>query len=206
MILLIGVAAGLLCGFLRAYLNKTAYQPYPLRIVWLVLVAMAGQWFAFSFPLTRAALPESAIRITLVLSQLMLLAFVLGNWKVPGFWLLGAGLVLNLTVIVSNGGLMPISPETVNWLLPDAAPNSWQIGDRLGYGKDIVLLKDETFLWFLSDRFRTPAGMAYKVAFSLGDIFIALGAFWLFWSIGGRARETLKQENNHVTTDLHPSH
>src|SRR5574340_173302 len=120
MILLTGVAGGLLCGFLRAYLNKRPYQPYQLRLAWLVLLAMAGQWFAFSFPPTRGSLPDTAIRILLVLSQLTLLAFVLRNWKVPGFWLLGAGLLLNLTVIVLNGGLMPISPETVRWLLPDS--------------------------------------------------------------------------------------
>lgn len=206
MILLTGVAAGLLCGFVRAYLNKKPYQPYHLRLAWLVLLAMAGQWFAFSFPPARASLPDTVIRILLVLSQFTLLAFVLGNWKVPGFWLLGAGLLLNLMVIVLNGGLMPISPETVKWLLPNAQPDSWQIGERLGFGKDIVLLKEDTILWALSDRFRTPSGMFYKVAFSLGDIFIALGAFWLFWSMGSRARETTEQEKYHVSTDLHTSH
>lgn len=205
MILLTGVAAGLLGGFLRAYLNKRSYQPYQLRLAWLVLLAMAGQWVAFSFPASRTALPDNAIRILLVLSQLTLLVFVFRNWKTPGFWLLGAGLLLNLTVILLNGGLMPITPETVRWLRPDAPENSWQIGQRLGYGKDIVLDKGDTILWFLSDRFRTPSGVGYKVAFSLGDVFIALGAFWLFWSIGGRGRETLKQEKSHVSTGLHPS-
>lgn len=205
MILLIGVAAGLLCGFLRAYLNKRAYQPYHLHLTWLVLLAMAAQWMAFSFPLTRESLPGTAIRIILVLSQLTLLVFVAGNWKIPGFWLLGAGLLLNLTAIVCNGGLMPISPETVRWLLPETQEGTWQIGERLGFGKDVVLPRDETILWFLSDRIRTPSGMSYKVAFSLGDIAIALGAFWLFWSIGGRERELQNEENYHVSTDLHPS-
>lgn len=101
---------------------------------------------------------------------------------------------------------MPISPETVQWLLPDAPANSWQIGERLGFGKDIVLEKGDTILWFLSDRIRTPLGIGYKVAFSLGDVLIALGAFWLFWSIGGRARVSIEQENYHVSTSLHSSH
>lgn len=206
MILLIGVAAGLLCGLLRAYLNKRSFQPYHLRLAWLVILAMAAQWIAFSIPLSRNSLPDNAIRIILVLSQLTLLVFVLGNRKIPGFWLLGAGLALNLTVIVLNGGLMPISPETVRWLLPDAQPTSWQIGERLGYGKDIVLQKEDTILWFLSDRFHTPSGFPSRVAFSLGDVFIALGAFWLFWSIGGRARETTEQEKYHVSSDFHSSH
>ena len=205
MILLIGVAVGLLSGLLRATLNKKPYQPYDLRLVWLVLFAMAAQWFAFNFPLTRASLPETAIRLTLVLSQLTLLVFVIGNRKTPGFWLLGIGLVLNLTVIVLNGGMMPVTPETVSWLRPDFQADSWQIGERLGYGKDVVLPRGETILWFLSDHFRTPSWLPYRVAFSLGDIFIALGAFWLFWSIGGRARSTPIQENYHVSTDLPPN-
>lgn len=205
MILLIGVAAGLIGGLLRAALRKKAYKPYNLRLVWLVLLAMAAQWVAFSFPLIRSSLPDIVIRLTLVLSQLTLLVFVIGNLKIPGFWLLGIGLALNLTVIVLNGGMMPVSPDTVSWLRPDFQADSWQIGERLGYGKDVVLPKGETILWFLSDQFRTPAWMPYRVAFSLGDIFIALGAFWLFWSIGGRAGLTSLQENYHVTTDLPPN-
>lgn len=202
MILLIGVAFGLLSGLLRATLNKKRYQPYDLRLVWLVLLAMAAQWFAFSFPPTRSSLPETAIQLILVLSQLTLLVFVIGNRKTPGFWLLGIGLVLNLTVIVLNGGMMPVSPDTVRWLMPNSQADAWQIGERLGYGKDVVLPRGDTILWFLSDQIRTPSWMPYRVAFSLGDIFIALGAFWLFWSIGGRAKTNSIQENYHVSTDL----
>lgn len=205
MILLIGVVVGLLCGFLRATLGKRAYQPYTLHFVWLVLLAMAAQWLVLSFPLTRASMPDYVVQLTLVLSQLTLLVFVIGNRKTPGFWLLGLGLVLNLTVIVLNGGLMPTTPETATWLSPDTPANSWQIGERFGYSKDIVLPRAETNLWFLSDQFRTPSWMAYRVAFSLGDIFITVGAFWLFWSIGGQARESTSKENYHVPTNL-PSH
>lgn len=205
MILLIGVAAGLLSGLLRATLNKRAYQPYSLRLVWLVLLAMVGQWFVFTFPLTRASLPDVAVRLIFVLSQFTLLVFVMWNRKTPGFMALGIGLILNLTVIVLNGGLMPVSPETASWLFSDVQEQTWQVGERLGFSKDIVLPRDETVLWFLSDRFRTPSVLFFKVAFSLGDIFIAGGAFWLFWSIGSRARETSLQENYYVPNDL-PTH
>lgn len=205
MILLIGVAAGLLGGFLRATLNKRAYQPYSLRLVWLVILAMVGQWFVFTFPLTRASLPDVAVLSIFVLSQFMLLVFVMWNRKTPGFLALGIGLILNLSVIVLNGGLMPVSPETASWLFSDGQEFSWKVGERLGFSKDIVLPKGETVLWFLSDRFRTPSFLFYKAAFSLGDIFIAGGAFWLFWSIGGQARETSLQENTYVSNDL-PTH
>jgi len=204
MILLIGVAAGLLGGGIRAAVNKRTYQPYPLRLVWLVFLAITAQWFAFSFPLTRSSIPELGIRLILVLSQLALLIFTAANIRTPGFWVLGTGLVLNLLVISLNGGWMPISPETVQWLVPGSA-DSWQVGERLGYGKDIVLLKEDTILWFLSDLIHTPVGWSYKVAFSIGDIVIALGAFWLFWSIGGRERVSTLQENQNVSNYLPPS-
>ena len=202
MILLLAVLAGLLSGLLRAQLRKRAYQSFPLRLAWLVLVAIAAQWLIFSFPATRASLPGIVVRWIFVLSQLALLIFAWANRKTPGFWLLGAGLLLNLTVIALNGGLMPITPETVQWLRPDAPAGSWQIGERLGFGKDIVLPREETVLWFLSDRFRSFSRLSYRVAFSLGDVFIALGAFWLLWTMGGPAREQPLKEKNHVPDQL----
>ena len=72
---------------------------------------------------------------------------------------------------------MPISPENVSRLVPDAIPGSWQIGSRLGTGKDIVLAVDQTRLWWLSDRFLLPLP-GRDVAFSLGDVLIAAGAFY----------------------------
>jgi hypothetical protein len=86
--------------------------------------------------------------------------------------------------------MMPISPETVNRLVPNAPPGSWSIGARLGITKDIVLPEAKTMLAFLSDRFILPnwflkgsTGNAVA-AFSFGDVIIALGAFWVLWSFG----------------------
>ena len=52
------------------------------------------------------------------------------------------------------------------------------MGSRLGTGKDIVLAVDQTRLWWLSDRFLLPLPGGY-VAFSLGDVLIAVGAFFV---------------------------
>lgn len=196
MILLIAVIAGLLAGLVRSRVGKRIYHPPSLRLTWLVQAAFAAQWMLFSFPLTRTSLPDIVVRILFVLSQLALLAFAWINRKTPGFWLLGAGLLLNLTVIALNGGLMPIAPETVQWLRPDALPGSWQIGERLGTGKDIILPRGDTILWFLSDWFHSFSTDIYRVAFSLGDVIIALGAFWLLWSMGGTAQPNILQEKH----------
>lgn len=183
MILLIGIVLGLIAGFIRAKILKQPMHPIHLQGWWLVFLAFVPQLLAFNPPIKSIQIPDQWVAVLLVSSQTILLVFAWLNRKVPGGWLLGLGLLLNYLVIVMNGGLMPISPETVQSLIPDAPQGTWQIGERLGKTKDIVLPTSAMWLAFLSDRFTLPAWINYKVAFSLGDVFIALGAFWLFWSI-----------------------
>ncbi len=194
MILLTAVIAGLTFGLIRAKINHRPYHPFPFRLGWMVVVALIIQWLAFGFPLTKAIYPDEAASFSLVLSQFILLIFAWFNRKIPGFWLLTTGLILNLLVITLNGGFMPISPETVYWLRGDPSSAGWMVGERLGTGKDIVLPIEQTKLEFLSDRFRTPDNPYYRVAFSVGDVLIALGAFWLLWSVGGQVEPNSRKE------------
>lgn len=185
MILLIALVAGLTAGWLRAWRNKRAFQAIHLRYGWLVILAFIPQLVAFQWKVTSSSFPDAWAPVALVSSQVILLVFVWFNRRDPRVWVLGFGLLLNFLVIVLNGGLMPISPETVQKLIPNAPSGSWHIGEQLGTGKDIVLPSLSTRLWYLSDRFLLPAWLHYQVAFSLGDLFIAIGAFWLLWSLGG---------------------
>ncbi len=186
MFLLAAVLVGLLAGLMRAALFKRPLRSYKLRLTWLVLIAFIPQLFAFVLP-TKANFPDNWAPAALVVSQAGLLVFALANLKNPGFWLLGLGLILNLTVIALNGGLMPISPETVAVIFPDAS-GAHLLGERLGTGKDILLTVDQTRLWFLSDRFLIPYGPGYHVAFSLGDAIVCCGIIFALWSLGAPAK------------------
>lgn len=184
MILLIAIIVGLVAGIARAKIRGQKYLAPELKMGWLLLIAVIPQLFSFHQPQTASVAPDRLAAGVLVSSQVLLLIFVWANRKSPGFWALGIGLVLNLVVIVCNGGLMPISPETVYKLSPQAVIAPGYFGTRLGSSKEILLETWDTRIWWLSDFLVLPDWIPYRVAFSIGDLFIALGAFLLFWIHG----------------------
>ncbi len=193
MVLLAAVFIGLAAGFLRAFIGRRTYRIYDLKWSWLVLAAFIPQYFAFFNLKTRISISNNLASILLVSSLILLLAFSLFNIHKVSFWPILLGFFLNFLVILLNGGFMPISPITLQKLLPGRA-DTWTIGQRLGYGKDIVLTPEMTKLGFLSDRFLLPPIGNLRVAFSLGDVFIAIGVIWLLWSLGGTPGSIKKEK------------
>jgi hypothetical protein len=175
MILALAVVVGLVASLIR-------YRGYalermaaiPLRCAWLVLLALALQW-----PLLRAPAglrQQIAVQQVLFLaSHLLLLVFVGLNWRSTAVKIIGLGVVCNLIVIVANGGLMPITRETLAQINPGSSLAQFPFGAHYGYSKDVILPQQGTVLWLLSDILVLPPPFPWPTAFSLGDLIIALG-------------------------------
>jgi len=174
-ILLLSLVAGLVTGLAWAYGHKTPYHPPELRHFGLAFTAYLPQFVAIQLP---ALFPDWLDAACLILSQAFLFGFAWLNRKIIGMPILICGVALNLAVMAANGGFMPISPQTASRLISEEALLDIQPGSRIG-PKDILLLPQDTHLEWLADRFLPVAWFPYQVAFSLGDVFIAIGAFWI---------------------------
>jgi len=196
MILVPAVIIGLILGISRAWIGKREYRVYDLKAPGLVLLAFIPQFFIFFLPATRSKIPNLSASILFVSSLLILFVFSIFNIRKTSFWLVAAGYLLNTLVILLNGGWMPVSPQTAQKILPVSSTEILEIGERVGYSKDILLLPEETSLWFLSDWLTLPGWINYKAAFSVGDLFIFFGVIWLLWSLGGKEKELYKENSN----------
>lgn len=111
-------------------------------------------------------------RVLMIASYILLVAFAVANVRRPGLLIVGIGLLLNFLPVVSNGGLMPITPQTLE--RTGAVPQGVSPGDWVPDSKDVLLERNDTRLWFLSDRIVVQDLPGFR-AFSIGDVVIALG-------------------------------
>lgn len=182
MILLIGVVLGLIAGLIRAWVTKRPYTLPIIQHIEIAFIAFLPQALAFFLPQSGQLISQQLAAWILPISLGLLVLFAWFNRHIQGFGLLGLGLLLNLLVIAANGGLMPISPETLAIV---HGPLSQQAIDvRVSGTKSIVLPVEETRLEWLADRFTVPDQLPIQFAYSLGDVFLAIGAFWALWAGG----------------------
>jgi hypothetical protein len=180
-ILLTSVLAGTITGLGIARWKGQAWHPPTFHSLWLVYLGFFPQFIAFYLPATRRLMPDGLASLCLVFSQILLLVFAGKNLHLPGMSVLMVGLGCNLIVILSNGGFMPLASETAARLVDHNVMNGLTVGSRLGKAsKDILMPESQILLPWLADRFVSPQlSSSYRAVFSLGDVFIAAGVFWM---------------------------
>jgi len=152
--LLSGVVAGLAFGIA---VGRDWHRLEQLQIKWLPLLVLAL--------VARAAAPFVPFALALYLLGIALTtAFAAANWRLPGAPLVALGSLLNLVVIVANGA-MPVDVE----LLKAA-------GGRLPQDALHEFISNQSVLPILADIIIVPF---VRAAYSIGDVFIAIGGFLL---------------------------
>ncbi|MFN2166003.1 MAG: DUF5317 domain-containing protein [Anaerolineae bacterium] len=175
MILAVAVVLGLLVSLAR-YKTKAIDRiaALPLRSAWLALLALVLQ-----YPLLLAPFGETQQvvlhQILFLISHLLLLAFVWLNRSMLGIQIIGLGVILNLAAILANSGFMPVSPEALVQINPGTSLGQFPAGLHYGYSKGIILAREETNLWLLSDILILPPPFPWPTAFSLGDLLLGFG-------------------------------
>jgi hypothetical protein len=178
--LLFAVVSGSLTGIGISKFRGYAWSPPGFRFVWLIFLGFLPQWLAVYLPPTRHLLTDAQASACLVISLVLLLFFSIANLRLPGMPILLLGLGCNLAVILANGGFMPLPVETAHNLVNQTILDGLTVGERISSAsKDILLPEAQIILPWLADRFVPPPSFPYRFAFSLGDVFISAGAFWM---------------------------
>jgi hypothetical protein len=154
----------------------------PVRKGWIALIAFGLQIYVIFFPEPRAEGLFSFPVALLCLSYVLAFVFVWKNRSLPGIWVAATGLAANFSVMLLNGGYMPINAEALGRVGHSRNILSSGPGARIAGTKDIVLPREATIAWWLSDIFVLPPPFPIPSVFSLGDFFIAAGIFWLIQS------------------------
>lgn len=180
MLLLTSVGAGILTGLLVSKYRGQTWHPPIFNSIWLVCLGFLPQFLSFYLPATRQFIPDKLASLSLVSSQILLIGFAWKNRTLPGIPLLLVGLGCNLAVILLNGGFMPLAVETAAKYIDQNILDNLVIGERIGKAsKDILLPESQILLPWLADRFISVRLLSKQYIFSVGDVFVALGAFWL---------------------------
>ena len=146
----------------------SALRSLPIRWGALPLTAFGLQWVLVRVP---GADPLPVLGAAFAASYIPLILFLWINRGLPGLKLALVGTLLNLTVILANGGFMPIAPATLATAFPDRP--ALVVGQRIPRGKDVVLPADRAHLAGLGDTLIMT--WPFRSVFSIGDLVLSAG-------------------------------
>jgi len=149
-----------------------------LRFGWLALLALAAQVYVIYYPAEQVEGARTLHAAVMMGSYAALVVLVLVNRGIPGMPVIGLGLLLNLAVMASNGGYMPVTREAIIATGTRSEAELPPDGARLPRSKDVLLPADQTRLWILSDVITAPR-MPLARIYSIGDLVVATGVVLL---------------------------
>jgi hypothetical protein len=193
MILVVAILGAILFGVLTGG-SARRLANLPLRAGWIALVAFSLQIYIIYFPEPVSEGFFSPRVGLLIFSVALLFVFVWKNRLMTGMWLIALGFLANLGVMLLNGGYMPITEEAIAQVGRSKSILSSEPYSRVRATKDIVLPREATLAWWLSDIFILPPPFPVPTVFSLGDLLIAVGAFWLIQSGMQDSKERTKEQ------------
>src|SRR3989442_10336297 len=153
----VGALVGILAAVARGA-DWTGLAEVRWRLAWLCLLGLAIRVVIFSGPesVVRPLLPLAPALNALSIS--LVVVSMIANWRLPGFPLIALGAILNLIVIVANGGQMPTVPPK----------------ERTALFTHVAELGEDARLPILADWMQLP--YPKERTFSIGDICIAIGS------------------------------
>lgn len=164
------VALVILVALLRGG-SLRSFAALRLRAIPLVVAGFVLQLLIFT-PLRAQPLIAFAVPQLYIVSMLLVCAWVVLNWRVPGMALMAAGLLMNTLAIVANGGYMPVSPE--------AARIAGKLGgyatEGLPVANNSIATDDGVRLKLLTDIIPVPKVVPLANVFSIGDLLLTAGA------------------------------
>ncbi len=154
----------------RDYIAPIGERPY--RGGWKLFVGIIVL-LALQIILVVNAPGQSVFQMLIMTSfHLGATAFFLLNRHIPGVKLVILGAVFNIVVALVNGGWMPLTPDAAHFVYRDKVPI--EVGIRPLKSKSIVIAKEDTNLWILSDIIRIKVPWR-RAAISIGDVLLLVG-------------------------------
>ena len=134
-----------------------------LRLGWVLFLGVALQ-VGVDLAAAQGWLPDAGLSgwSLLLVSQLLVVVFLVANRHLPGVWLVAAGLALNAAVMAANRA-MPVDPSAIAAL---------GIGEVAVPAGKHTLLTAETHLPWLADIIPVPF---LRSIVSVGDLVLAAG-------------------------------
>ena len=163
---LILAGAALLLGRDLSAIGRRSY-----RGGWILASVVAGLFVLQAGLILYVPGQTTLQMILLISSQVALAGFAFLNWHVPGAKVFALGVGLNISVMIANGGWMPVTQETYQFVHPGRTAALYS---RPPSSKNIILPRSETNLWVLSDIIRLPL-LRFRTAISLGDVLLIFG-------------------------------